>query len=110
MSVSDLDDSNFAESVLRSGVKALVDFWAPTCGPCAGISRQIEAFAAKQNPEKGMKFFRVNVENAIETASQYNVRGLPTLLLFKDGQAIATQTGALSASKLDSLLKTWTES
>lgn len=108
MTVKDLDDSTFVAAVLQTGISAVIDFWSPTCGPCAGFSRLIETFAERQSTQ--LKFFKVNVADALETAANYNVRGLPTLLLIKDGRPLASHTGALSMAKLESLLTTWAKS
>ena len=82
--VSDVDDKSFEEQVLKSEVPVLVDFWAPWCGPCKTIAPLLEEIAE----EYGGKVLvaKVNVDDNQEYANRYNVRGIPNLILIKDGE------------------------
>lgn len=105
--LQELNDENFQAGVVKSGTRVLVDFWAPWCAPCHGITRHLEGKAAAF--EGKLTIVKVNADDAVETAAAYGVRGLPTLILLKDGAHAATQIGALSGGKLDALLKSWSE-
>ena len=81
--LSEVGDQNFEAEVLKSPVPVLVDFWAAWCAPCRMIEPVVEAIAEKY--EGKAKIFRLNVDENTNTAVKYNIRGIPTLLLFKDG-------------------------
>ena len=87
-------DATFQSEVLNSSVPVLVDYWAEWCGPCKMISPLIDesalTYAGRLNVAK------LNVDENPKAPSQYHVRGIPTLMLFKDGQIAATKVGALS--------------
>lgn len=93
-----ISDASFEQEVLGSAVPVLVDFWAPWCGPCKMIAPLLddvaEQFAGK------LKVAKLNVDDHKEAASKFNVRGIPTLILFKNGAAHATKVGALSKPQL----------
>jgi len=100
--VSDLvlhvTDSNFDELVLKSGTPVLVDYWAEWCGPCKMIAPVLDEIA---NEYKGkMTVAKLNIDDNSATPSHYGVRGIPTLMLFKDGDVEATKVGALTKSQL----------
>ena len=98
MSHIDVDDSEFDSKVLKSGTAVLVDFWAEWCGPCRQIAPILEEIAK----EKAGKLVvaKVNIDKNPGTPQKYGVRGIPTLIIFKNGQAASTKVGSLPKSKL----------
>jgi thioredoxin 1 len=99
-------DTSFESDVLQSDVPALVDFWAAWCGPCKMIAPLLDELADEYAGR--IKICKVDVDSNPETAAKFNVRGIPTLLVFKNGSVEATKVGALSKAQLvefiDSLL------
>ena len=81
--VGDVGDQNFETEVINSTVPVLVDFWAAWCAPCRMLAPAVEAVAEKY--EGRAKVVKLNVDENMVTAGKYNIRGIPTLLLFKDG-------------------------
>lgn len=92
--VAELNESNFQSEVLNSDQPVLVDFWATWCAPCRMISPMIEKLA-KENQGKA-KVFKVNVSDQQSLAASFNVQSIPTLLVFKGGQVVASFVGAVS--------------
>jgi thioredoxin 1 len=103
--ILELDDATFGAAALRPGMRVVVDFWAPSCAPCITIGRRL----AERAPELAGKLLivKVNADEAPETAATYGVRGLPTLILIKDGVHTDTSIGALAPARLDALLARW---
>ncbi len=97
-------DSNFDVEVLKSDVPVLVDFWAEWCGPCRMIAPTVEAFAEEYQGK--VKVGKVNVDENMKTATRYNVRGIPTLLLFKGGQVVDQRVGAVGKGELVKMVGT----
>ncbi len=95
-------DADFEADVLKSDVPVLVDFWAEWCQPCRMISPIVEEIAKEY--EGKVKVYKVNVDENTETPAKYGVRGIPSLLIFKDGDVSATKVGALSKSQLAAFL------
>ncbi|WP_409419103.1 thioredoxin TrxA [Marinomonas sp. RS-M-Aa-14] len=93
-----ITDAQFAEEVLNSDIPVIVDFWAPWCGPCKMIAPVLEDVAAEYAGK--VKVVKLNVDENQETAPKYNVRGIPTLLVVKGGEVVATKVGAVSKSQL----------
>jgi thioredoxin 1 len=91
-------DQSFETDVLKANLPVLVDFWAEWCGPCKMIAPILEEVAKDYSGK--LKVAKVNVDDNSNTPGQYGVRGIPTLLLFKGGNVVATKVGALSKSQL----------
>jgi thioredoxin 1 len=91
-------DSSFESDVLQSDVPALVDFWAAWCGPCKMIAPLLDELSTEYAGR--IKVCKVDVDSNPETAAKFNVRGIPTLLVFKNGSVEATKVGALSKAQL----------
>ena len=96
--VNDLADADFEKEVLKSSVPVLVDFWAPWCGPCKSIAPVIEQLA--QEYEGKLKVVKINVDQNKEAAMRYNVRGIPNLILFKNGDSVEQMVGAVAKQEL----------
>jgi thioredoxin 1 len=91
-------DSSFESDVLQSDIPALVDFWAAWCGPCKMIAPLLDELSTEYAGR--VKICKVDVDTRPETAAKFNVRGIPTLLVFKNGTVEATKVGALSKAQL----------
>ena len=92
-----LDDTTFANYIVRTELPIVVDFWAAWCGPCKMMAPQF-ALAAKQLPN--VRFAKVDTEAAQQTASLYNIRSIPTMVVFSGGSEVARQSGAMSAADI----------
>jgi thioredoxin 2 len=95
---STLTDANFDAHTVRSGIPVVVDFWAPWCGPCRSMAPAYEQ--AAQVLEPGIRLAKLNTEDAPATAARFNIRSIPTLVLFRNGTEIARQSGALAGPAL----------
>ncbi len=100
--VKTITDASFKSDVLDSELPVLVDYWAEWCGPCKMIAPMLEQ-AAEQYKGR-VTIAKLNVDDNPDSAAQYGIRGIPTLMLFNEGEAVATKVGALSKAQLDAFL------
>ena len=98
MSTTHVSDASFDADVLKSTQPVLVDFWAEWCGPCKSIAPALEEIAQELNGK--LKVVKVDIDRNSATPKKYGIRGVPTLMLFKDGQVAATKVGAEPKRKL----------
>ena len=96
--IAHVTDTNFEDEVLKASSPVLVDFWAAWCGPCKMIAPILEELAEDYGDK--VKICKVDVDDNKETPAKYNIRGIPTLMLFKDGNNEGTKVGALSKTQL----------
>ena len=101
-SIVHVTDSSFETDVLGSEVPVLVDFWAEWCGPCKMIAPVIAEIAEEY--EGKLKVCKMDVDANTETAPKFGIRGIPTLMIFKNGNAEATKVGALSKTQLNEFI------
>ena len=93
-----INDNSFEQEVLKSETLTLVDFWAEWCGPCKMIGPALEEISEEMKNE--IRITKLNIDENPSTPQKYGVRGIPTLLLFKNGEVVAEKIGALSKTKL----------
>jgi len=98
MSTVAVTDASFEVDVLQSSKPVLVDFWAEWCGPCKQIAPALEQIA--RDLEGAVTVAKLNIEESPTTPSRYGVRGIPTMMLFKDGQMTAMKVGAMPKQKI----------
>ena len=91
-------DDTFEQEVLQSTLPVLVDYWADWCGPCKMIAPILDDLSSEYNGK--LQIAKMNVDENSETPAKYGIRGIPTLMLFKNGAVVATKVGALSKSQL----------
>ncbi len=95
-------DDSFETEVLQSGQPVLVDYWAEWCGPCKMIAPVLDEIASEYDGK--VKVAKLNIDDNPNTPPKYGIRGIPTLMLFKDGEVEATKVGAVSKSQLTAFI------
>jgi len=98
-----IDDASFQNDVLNASGPVLVDFWAEWCGPCKMIGPSLEELSEEMGEQ--VTITKLNIDDSPDTPSKFGVRGIPTMILFKDGKPVETKVGAAPKSQL----KTWLE-
>ena len=100
--ISEVSDTSFQAEVLEADTPVLVDFWAPWCGPCRVVGPILEAIAAER---EDLKVVKLNTDENIQTASEYQIMAIPTLLLFRNGAEAKRIQGAMPKKRLEAELE-----
>jgi thioredoxin 1 len=101
--ITELTDSNFDAEILKSPTVALVDFWAVWCGPCRAIAPTVEALASEYKGK--LKVAKMNVDDHQGVPQKYEIRSIPTLLIFKGGNVVGQIVGAVPRAKIEEAVK-----
>ena len=102
MTTFSTNDDNFEKDIAESKVSVLVDFWAEWCGPCKALAPVLDEIANEYDGR--ITIAKINVDENLKIPPKYGIRGIPTMLLFKDGAVQATKVGALSKANLNVFL------
>jgi thioredoxin 1 len=102
--ISHTTDDGFDNDVLKSDVPVLVDYWAEWCGPCKMIAPVLDEIADEYDGK--LKIVKLNIDENPQTPPKFNIRGIPTLMMFKNGAPEATKVGAVSKSQLAAFIET----
>ena len=102
MAAKHITDASFHDDVIASDKPVLVDFWAEWCGPCRQIGPALEEI---NNELDGVEIVKINIDDNPDAPTRYGVRGIPTMILFKNGSPVATKVGAAPKSQLKSWLE-----
>ena len=100
--ITAVTDNNFQAEVIESDTPVLVDFWAPWCGPCRVVAPVLEEIASERDD---VRIVKLNVDENQQTAAQYEVLSIPTMILFRDGQIATKVVGALPRKRLEAQLE-----
>ncbi|MBL8377474.1 MAG: thioredoxin TrxA [Burkholderiales bacterium] len=100
--IAHVTDASFETDVLKSDAPVLVDYWAEWCGPCKMVAPVLEELAKSYGDK--LKIAKMDVDANQEVPAKHNIRGIPTLMLFKGGQVVATKVGAMSKSQLTAFI------
>ena len=100
--ITAVTDNNFQAEVIESDTPVLVDFWAPWCGPCRVVAPVLEEIAAERDD---VRIVKLNVDENQQTAAQYEVLSIPTMILFRNGQVATKVVGALPRKRLEAQLE-----
>ena len=100
--IKHLSDASFEADVLKSSTPVLVDYWAEWCGPCKMIAPSLDEVAGTYQGK--LQIAKMNVDENREVPAKFGIRGIPTLMLFKDGQLAATKVGAMSKAQLTAFI------
>jgi thioredoxin 1 len=100
--ITHLSDASFEQDVLQSQIPVLVDYWAEWCGPCKMIAPILDEISKEYAGR--VKIAKLNIDDNQQTPPKYGIRGIPTLMLFKNGNVEATKVGALSKSQLTAFI------
>jgi thioredoxin 1 len=101
--IVDIDDRSFDTEIIQSDKPAVVDFWAPWCGPCKAIGPVIEELAGTYG--ENIKFTKCNVDENPATPAKFGIKAIPTLIFFKEGKVVDQITGMVAKSKLEDTIK-----
>ena len=103
MPTKKVTDDNFDNEVIKSQKPTVVDFWAPWCSPCLQISSSLEEISNELSNE--IVIAKLNIDEEVNTGTKFGIRGIPTMLLFKEGEVKATKVGATTKSNIVSWIK-----
>ena len=103
MSSQHVNDQNFEAEVLKSSEPVLVDFWAEWCGPCKMMSPVVDEVAGELSGK--VKVVKINIDENPNIPTRYGIRGIPTFMVFRDGQLVETKVGGMSKSQLSSWIE-----
>ena len=103
MATVNVTDDNFDIEVLKSSKPIVVDFWAEWCGPCKQIAPTLEEISEEMSDQ--VTIAKLNIDQEVNSGTKYGIRGIPTMLLFKDGELKATKVGATTKSNIVSWIK-----
>jgi thioredoxin 1 len=99
MSTVAVTDESFEADVLKASGPVLVDFWAEWCGPCKQIGPALEELSTELSGK--LTIAKLNIDDSPATGSRFGVRGIPTMMIFKDGQVVSTKVGAMAKSRIN---------
>ena len=103
MATVNVTDDNFDQEVLKSSKPIVVDFWAEWCGPCKQIAPTLEEISEEMTDQ--VTIAKLNIDSEVNSGTKYGIRGIPTMLLFKDGELKATKVGATTKSNIVTWIK-----